>query len=165
MRRNIVAGLVSAIVEWPYTRSRAVARILALTSCIAMQNIVVAPHPVVLSDAGARAAFAKSAMATVEQVAREDSLELKVLQEQLGEWTACFQHPKTRFRVCGRMEDSVMRIQFTQPGRFYGRGDDVRRDVVAKLRSAFGETRVRQCGFSWRGVEKCPSLAQLDSGA
>jgi len=37
-------------------------------------------------------------------------------------------------------------------GRFYGRGDDVRRDVVAKLRSAFGETRVRECGFSWRGV-------------
>jgi hypothetical protein len=63
------------------------------------------------------------------------------------------------------MEDSVMRIEFTQPGaRFSGRGDEVRRDVVEKLRSAFGEKRVRACGFTWRGVEKCPSLAQLDSG-
>jgi len=80
-------------------------------------------------------------------------------------WTACFQHPKTRFRVCGRMEDSIMRVQFTEPGSFHGRGDDVKRDVVEKLRSAFGERRVRACGFTWRGVEKCPTLVQLDSGA
>lgn len=145
-------------------RSRALGGILVLTSCIAMQTVVVVPRPVVRSDSAARAAFAKSAMATLEQVARADSLEPHLPQDELGVWTSCFQHPKTRFRVCGRMEDSIMRIEFRQPGRFYGRGDDVRRDVVEKLRHAFGETRVRACGFTWRGVEKCPSLVQLDSG-
>lgn len=146
------------------TRSRALAGILTLTSCMAMQTVVVAPRPVVRGDAAARAAFAKSAMDTLEQVAREDSLEPHVPQDELGVWTACFQHPKTRFRVCGRMEDSIMRIQFTEPGSFRRRSNDVKRDVVEKLRSAFGEKRVRACGFTWRGVEKCPSLVQLDSG-
>ena len=145
-------------------RSRALAGILVLTSCIAMQTVVVAPPPVVRSDAAARAAFATSAMATLEQVARADSLEPHVPQDELGSWTACFEHPKTRFRVCGRMEDSIMRIQFREPGSFSTRADDVKRDIVEKLRTAFGEKRVRACGFTWRGVEKCPSLVQLDSG-
>jgi hypothetical protein len=146
-------------------RSRAIVSTLVLTSCLAGQTIVVAPRPVVRSDKAARAAFATSAMALLEQIARADSLEPVVPQDQLSEWTTCFQHREPGFRVCGRMEDSVMRIQFAQKGRFYGQGDAVRREVIESLRSAFGKNRVRECTFNWRGFEKCPLLAQLDSGA
>lgn len=138
---------------------------LALTSCFKIQTFVVAPRPAVGADSAARAAFATSALALLEQIAREDSL---TPAEQKYDWTACFRNQDSRFRVCGRMEDSVMRLQFRQGGpggASWKQGYAVQRDFIERLRSAFGENRVRECRLSWRGDEKCPRLAQLDSGA
>ena len=144
--------------------SRLMLGTLALTSCIRIQTFVIAPRPVVGSDSAARVAFATSAMALLEQTAKEDSL---TPTEQKQDWTACFRSPDSWFRVCGRMDDSVMRIQFRQGGpggTFWKKGYAVQRDFIARLQGAFGENRVRQCSFNWRGDEKCPPLAQLDSG-
>ena len=93
MRLSGVSGSLEGSERVQRTRSRALGGILILTSCIAMQTVVVAPRPVVRSDSAARAAFAKSAMAAHEQVARADSLEPHMPQDQLGVWTSCFQHP------------------------------------------------------------------------
>jgi hypothetical protein len=146
-------------------RSRLMLGTVALTSCFAVQTVVVSPRPVVRSDSLSRAAVATSAMALLEQVAREDSLEPSDSAVGYQHWTECFWNQKSRLRLCGRMEDSLVRIQFTQGGRFYGRGDEVRREVIQKLRSEFGEERVRECKYNWRGRETCSRLAQVDSGA
>src|ERR1051326_6146512 len=130
-------------------RSRAIVSTLALTSCIKIQTFVVAPRPAIRSDSAARAAFATSAMALLEQVAREDSL----TPQQPDDWTACVRNQDSRFRVCGRMDDSVMRIRFWQGGAggmIWKKGYAVQRDFIERLQSAFGENRVRQCTLTWR---------------
>lgn len=146
-------------------RSRLMLGTLALTTCFGMQTVVVSPRPVVLSDSLSRAAFATSAMALLEQIAREDSLEPSDSEVGYQHWTACFWNQASRLRLCGRTEDSLVRVQLVQGGHFDGRGDEVRREVVQKLRREFGAERVRECKYNWRGRETCSRLVHVDSGA
>src|SRR5690348_924455 len=118
---------------------------LALTSCIAYQTLAIAPPPAVPLDSAARAAFTSSTMTLLDQIAKGDSLEPVDASEPLG--TACFRQKQVGFRLCGHMDDSVMRIDLTQGGggRFWGAGDDLRRSVIQRLRTAFGDQRVIEC--------------------
>ena len=95
-------------------RSRAMLGALALTSCISGQEVLVAPRPAVSADSASRTAFAMSAMALLERVASEDSLERtddsRTQTDSIPmdrSWAACYE--RAGFRLCGRMEDSPER--------------------------------------------------------
>jgi hypothetical protein len=130
---------------------------LALTTCLTRQAIVVAPSPIVRADTVARAAFAGSALNLLERVARDDSLEPWITT---GAGPECF--GSGNFHMCGFVQDSVLKIEFTQGGvrSFSERNERIRRNVLQRFRDEFGELRVREC-TSHGSI--CPRLAQIDS--
>ena len=85
-----------------------------------------------------------------------------------GQWSALQMNPGL-----------VMRPDFEVPTKavidYIFQREDVDQDRLALYGPSLGsllvtrvaahEKRVRACGFTWRGFEKCPSLVQLDSGA
>lgn len=144
-------------------RAQSLLGALALTTCFATQTVVVTPQPVVQPDSMSRSATAGSAMTLLEKIASEDSVGPSDVSTSNGHRTECFESSNLRF--CGTTEDAVMTVFFIQRNsKFYGRGDQTRRDVIRKLQSAYGEQGVRECKQNWLGRQRCRPV-RLDSAS